>query len=179
MSIEQISQEVYVEKAPIVKVAQKDIEYLKEKAILSERKRVRLCTHKDVEEPLHEMLIVLRKETYVRPHKHLHKSESFHIIEGLVDVVIFDDEGKIIEVIQMGDYASERRFYYRLSSPYYHIPFIISDYVVIHETTNGPFNRADTLFAPWTPEENDGEATNQFINQLAEKIKKFNLNSLC
>jgi len=51
-------------------------------------------------------LIVLSGNTYIRPHKHLAKSESFHVIEGLVDIVILDDQGAITEVIQLGDFQS-------------------------------------------------------------------------
>lgn len=36
------------------------------------------------------MLIVMAKGSYIRPHKHKNKSESFHIIEGLLDVIVFD-----------------------------------------------------------------------------------------
>ena len=74
------------------------------------RSRIRLCAHPDVNDTLHEMLIVHEKGTYVRPHKHLNKTESVHIIEGSVDVVIFDDDGNITDVIQMGDYKSGRNF---------------------------------------------------------------------
>lgn len=160
------NEEVLFANEIIVKVDVQDIELLKEKAKHNQRKRIRLCTHKDVEDKLHEMLIVHTKETYVRPHKHLNKSESFHIIEGLVDVVIFDENGNVTEVIQMGDYASGRRFYYRISDAYYHTLLIRSDVLVFHETTNGPFRRSETVFAPWAPEEKDSLAKEKFIKQL-------------
>ena len=91
-----------------------DIEHFKQLSLHNPRKRVRLCTHLNQDDLLHEMLIVLEKSTYVRPHKHPGKSESTHIIEGLVDVVLFDDDGQIERVISMGDYASGKTFYYRM-----------------------------------------------------------------
>ena len=69
------------------------------KALGNTRERVRLCTHQSVEDAVHEMLIVHIKGTYIRPHKHPNKSESFHIIEGNLDVVVFDDAGDLLEVI--------------------------------------------------------------------------------
>lgn len=166
MRVKQLNEEVLFADDRIVKVGRRDIEFLKERARCNQRKRIRLCAHKDIDNRLHEMLIVHTKDTYVRPHKHLNKSESFHIIEGLVDVVVFDEVGDIIEVVQMGDYSSERKFYYRVSDSYYHSLFITSDFLVFHETTNGPFRRSDTVFAPWAPEEGDSVAVKGFMEQL-------------
>jgi len=116
------------------------------------------------------MLIVHAKNTYVRPHKHLNKSESFHIIEGSADVIIFNEEGSIIEVIEMGDFKSGKQFYYRLSEPYYHTLLIHCDFLVFHETTSGPFNRSDTVFASWSPSEEDTNGVNIFMESLIKQL---------
>lgn len=117
------------------------------------------------------MLIVHERGVYVPPHKHPGKTESTHIIEGLVDVVVFNDDGKIESVIRMGDYASGRMFYYRMAVPLFHTLIIRSDVLVFHETTNGPFDRRDTIFAPWAPEESDMKAVNIYMADLDEKIR--------
>jgi cupin fold WbuC family metalloprotein len=114
------------------------------------------------------MLIVLLRGTYIRPHKHLAKVESFHIVEGAVDVVVFDEAGAIVDIVRMGDYASGRNFYYRISQPAYHTLVLRSDVLVIHETTNGPFHRDDSIFAPWSPAEEDEAAANAFMKKLSE-----------
>lgn len=173
MRVKQFNEEVLFAEDRIVKVERRDIEFFKERAGYNQRKRIRLCAHKDIDDKLHEMLIVLAKDAYVRPHKHLNKSESFHIIEGFVDVIVFDEVGNITEVVQMGDYSSRRRFYYRISDPYYHSLLIISNFLVFHETTNGPFRRSDTVFAPWAPEEDDSAAVKGFMVQLAEAVENF------
>src|SRR2546426_4697246 len=133
--------EVLYAEDPVVKVDRQDIEFLARRAAQNPRKRIRLCTHKDTNDKLHEMLIVHARDCYVRPHKHTAKSEAFHVICGLVDIVLLDDNGNVIEVVAMGDYASGRKFYYRLADPLYHTLLIRSDYVIFHEITNGPFNR--------------------------------------
>ena len=173
MRAKTLNPEVLVAEEPIVQVSRADVEFLKASAAQNERKRIRLCTHPDVDDRLHEMLIVHAKEAYVRPHKHLNKTESVHIIEGLVDVIVFDDVGNIIEVIRMGDYASGHRFYYRMSGPYYHTLLIRSDVLVFHETTNGPFRREDTVFAPWAPDEADLAARKAFMEQVARTAARF------
>ena len=164
--------EVVIAQGPIVRINRADIGALKEQSLLTQRQRVRLCAHPDVEDRLHEMFIVHKQGTYIRPHKHLNKSESVHVVEGLVDVAIFDDSGEVTEVIQMGDYSSGRRFYYRLAKPYYHSLLITSELLVFHETTNGPFRRSDTVFAPWAPEESDATGRAEFMTRLAHAVKK-------
>ena len=167
------NEEVLYPAEQIVKVDRQDIALLKEQASHNPRQRIRLCAHRDVDDTLHEMLIIHAKNTYVRPHKHLGKSESFHVIEGGVDVVILDETGNVAEVIQMGDYSSGREFYYRISDPLYHTLLIRSEVLVFHETTHGPFKRSDMAFAPWAPEENDLSAREEFINKLETMVESF------
>jgi cupin fold WbuC family metalloprotein len=169
------SPEVLYAEDPVVKVDRQDIEMLVQRASQNPRKRARLCTHKNTNDKLHEMLIVHARDCYVRPHKHLAKSEAFHVISGLVDIVLLDDDGKIIEVVPMGDYASGRKFYYRLADPYYHTLLIRSDWVIFHEITNGPFKREDTIFAPWSPVETDTAGVREFVAGLTRSVGNLGL----
>ena len=92
------------------------------------------------------------------------------MIEGLVDVVMFDDSGNVQDLIRMGDYASGRVFYYRVASPVFHTLIIRSDVLVFHETTNGPFDRSDTVFAPWAPSDDETESVRTFMADLNHRI---------
>lgn len=171
MKYRKLNDEVFYSDERIVKLGKSDIGYLKSKALENKRQRIRLCAHKDEADFVHEMLIVHRKGAYVRPHKHLNKSESFHIIEGKADILIFDEKGKIKQVIRMGDYLSGFCFYYRLREPFYHAPLINSDLIVFHEATKGPFIRDETVFAPWSPNSDDQEAVNRFMKKLQKASK--------
>jgi cupin fold WbuC family metalloprotein len=84
---------VFIALDRIVKVGQEELAFLKQQAAGNLRKRARICAHKTNDDALHEMLIAISAKSYIHPHKHLGKSESFHIIDGLVDVVVFDDQG--------------------------------------------------------------------------------------
>lgn len=164
------SDEVYRADGILAKVTQDDIVFLKKQAAKNERKRVRLCAHQDNTDLLHEMLIIHVQNTYVPPHKHVNKSESFHIIEGALSVFLFDVEGRVTETIRMGEVASGRVFYYRLSSSIYHSVLPESEFVVFHEVTNGPFDRQDMIIAPWAPAEEDHVATELFKKSLLNTI---------
>jgi cupin fold WbuC family metalloprotein len=167
-----MTSEVSVADGPVVCVSQHDIEFLKERVRNAPRGRVRLCAHAGPESPVHEMLLVLSGKSYVRPHRHPGKSESFHIVEGVLDVVLFDDGGILREVVSLGDRDSGRPFYYRLNEPLFHMPILRSDLVVFHETTTGPFRQGEAVWAPWAPAEGSG-AVGPFLQDLEEKVMNF------
>jgi cupin fold WbuC family metalloprotein len=173
MLLKEINSEVFVADEPIVEIGPHEVAFLKDKLPRAPRGRVRLCAHSSNADLLHEMFIALAKTTYVRPHRHLAKSESFHIVEGLVDVVILDERGGIVEIIELGDAATGRNFYYRLSSPAFHTLLIRSDILIIHETTNGPFRQEDAMVADWAPSEADLPTSRDYMVRLDESASKF------
>lgn len=174
ISIIKDNEEVYYSDRDVTKINQSDIRFLKEKAINNKRKRVRLCTHPGVDETLHEMLIIHHKGNYIPPHKHIGKSESFHIVEGRLNVVIFYDNGRIREVVTMNNRDSREYFYCRLSKSYYHTIVPLSEVVVFNETTNGPFRRQEMLFAEWAPTEDATyEEQLKYVTELKKRILKF------
>jgi cupin fold WbuC family metalloprotein len=162
--------EVFRSRGPITQVTADDIAFLKGRAASNSRRRVRLCVHPDSEDRLHEMLIVHAQAAYVPPHKHSNKSESFHIIEGLLTVFLFDDDGAVVRVIPMGEMSSGRAFYYRLSASTYHTVWPESEFVIFHEVTNGPFDRKETIAAPWAPAEDDLQSQKTFVRGLLSEI---------
>lgn len=157
----------------VIELDNSNIDNLKQLSDETDRGRIRFCSHAEDDDLLHEMFIVHQKHTYVRPHKHMGKVESVHIIEGLVDIVLFDDSGNIENVIFMGDYSSGKTFYYRMHSSVFHTLIIRSNKLVFHEITNGPFKREDTIFAPWSPEGGDQEQLSvEYLNHLRNEIQK-------
>jgi len=165
------NEEVLFVEDRVIYLKSTDIQSLKNRAAGNARSRVRLCAHRDTKDAMHEMLIVHTRDCYVRPHKHLGKPESFHIVEGTADVVVFEDNGSLCQVIPMGDYASGRAFYYRISEPLYHTVLIRSAVLAFHEATTGPFNREDTIFAPWAPEEYDTAGYKAFMDSLRQTVQ--------
>jgi cupin fold WbuC family metalloprotein len=171
MDIIRESEEVYRTRGYLTVISAEDIKFLKDRAKANVRKRIRLCAHPDSQDPLHEMLIVHMNDAYVPPHKHISKSESFHIIEGKLTVFIFDDNGNVKETIKMGDLVSGRIFYYRMSSSLFHTVWPESEFVVFHEVTNGPFDRRQMIIAPWAPGDDDLDAQKVFRSSLASYVK--------
>jgi len=171
----QESPEVYYPEAGIVEVTPTMISELKSIALQNPRKRSRLCAHQSPDDSLHEMLIVHARECYVRPHRHKNKVESFHMIEGELDVVFFEESGEIKKVIRMGTVDKGKTFYYRLPDYLYHMVIIRSDIAVFHEITEGPFRREDTDFAVWSPEADSTDSeVDEFVESVELKLRNLN-----
>ncbi len=112
-------------------------------------RRARLCLHSSSQDPVHEMMIALCCDTEIAPHRHMTKSESFHVIRGLLTVVLYDDEGRVVERIALGVPGGDRPFAYRLGRGRWHTVVVESDVAVIHEVISGPFVEGDAETAPW------------------------------
>jgi cupin fold WbuC family metalloprotein len=157
------SAEVFYAVEEPVLVGPVDIEALQCAAAASPRRRARICTHANPAAKLHEMLIVLRHDSYVRPHKHLDKTESFTVLDGTADVILFEDDGTVREIIPMGAAGSGRIFYYRISQPVFHMIVVRSESLLFHEVTDGPFRAEQTGFAPWSPDGRDAALASAYL----------------
>ena len=173
MKLRKLSEEVFVTDEPIVRLGKNDLDLLKYQARTSPRKRARICAHNTSEDPLHEMIIAISSDSYIHPHKHSGKSESFHIVEGEVDVVIFNEEGKIEDVIFMADRDSGQNFFYRLSQPLFHTLLVRTEYLVVHETTNGPFDPSHSIMASFAPLEEMKEQVKDYLEHLSGEVSRF------
>ncbi|WP_035497031.1 WbuC family cupin fold metalloprotein [Citrifermentans bremense] len=169
-----VNDEVLYSADPVTRVASRDIETLVARALATPRKRARLCTHKDEQDPLHEMLIVHTQETYVRPHLHKNKPESLYIMKGEAALILFSEDGSIRQWTEMGEYASGKPFYCRIADPVYHMLLIRSPVMVFHEVTQGPFRPQDTKFAPWSPDGSTPGEVARFLERIQLGQQKSN-----
>jgi len=58
-------------------------------------------------------------------------------------------------------------FLYRLDEPRWHTVVALTDWVIMHETTRGPFRPEDTESATWAPEEHDRDAVKAFLERFS------------
>lgn len=159
---------------PIFSITHRPMTDLRRLAAESPLGRARICAHHSPADVVQEMLIVVTRESYIRPHKHLSKSESFHMIEGEMDVLIFSDDGLLEDVIEMSAYKDSASFYYRLCVPKYHTLALKSEWALFHETTAGPFNPDESVGAPWAPPEKGmPEDIRSFRSGLDAKVRTF------
>ncbi len=135
---------------------------LKSMALAVPLKRARLCLHLSKEDAVQEMVIALHRDTYIRPHRHAGKSESFHMIEGEVLIGFFDEAGEIQQTVHLTS-SGKRPFLYRLSAPLWHTVIPLTEFAVFQEVTMGPFSASE--FPVWEPE-NQPEAIERFKERV-------------
>ena len=130
-------------------IDRKKLDELKILAQKDPNKRARICLHKDDGEMIQEMIIAFCKDSYIRPHRHIDKSESYHIIEGRIEIIFYNDNGIEIDKVVLSDKIDEHPFLFRISNSAWHTVVPKSDFVIIHEVTKGPFNKNSSEFADW------------------------------
>ena len=149
-----------------------DIDYLKKKTQNSPRNRYRICLHYSTDHRTQEMIICLKGFNYFRPHKHAQGcSESYHMLEGALDIYFFDDNGKVINVVKLASPNFENRenrdVIYRLSASLYHLVIPRTEWTIFHEVSTGPFNKNNfTKLASFAPtEDSDSKKIIEYCNK--------------
>lgn len=160
------SPEVLSSDGDFLAVDQSMVAALKERAKLSPKRRCRLCFHADHLAAQQEMLIVMHRDSYVRPHRHLTKVETLAIVEGQCDALLFDDVGNVTKVISMSPCAEGGSFFYRMPAGHFHTLVFRSEWLAFVETTVGPFDRSTTEEANWAPPESEPQRGHDFLSRL-------------
>lgn len=168
--LRQVSPEVVYSDGGFLAADHAIVARLKELAEVAPRRRCRLCFHADADADQQEMLIVMHRDSYVRPHRHIAKVETMGIVEGACDAVLFDERGRVTDVIAMTSPADGGSFFYRMPSGLFHTLLFRSEWLVYLETTIGPFDRAKTEVAEWAPPETDAKAGHTYLSTLAMPV---------
>jgi cupin fold WbuC family metalloprotein len=165
--------ETYEATDAVVHISRAELDFLAAAIHRSPRRRTRICTHKSVEERLHEMFVIYGQETYVRPNRHFGKDESVFVLEGRADFVFFDDRGGITQVVRMGDRSTGLAYYCRVPAGVFHTILIRSAQILLFEATPGPFDPSDTAYADWAPAESAAAAAAAYREELDRRLAAF------
>lgn len=126
-----------------VTVSKEMIDKLKEISKANEKRNARFCLHNLPSASLHDMIILEYRDKKCRkPHKHLEKDETLHMIEGEMLVLIFNDAGKLLEKVIL---SPENNFSYRANKGFYHVWLPKTEYVIYREIKQGPFKQEDNV----------------------------------
>lgn len=134
------------------------------KNVASERKQscVRFCLHSAPSDFHHDMILLLTRENYCRPHLHLKNGDVHHVIEGRSATILFDDDGNITSanVLDVGDI-------FRIGLNVFHAVVPISTQTIFHESRMGPFKKdADTKYPSWAPDGSDNSEALDYTQKL-------------
>lgn len=170
MKYKTINEAVLYNEDAICTLTKGDLAELSDLGLATKEQRTRLCVHESAESLVHEMFIIHTSDTYVRPHRHRTKSESFQVLEGSASLVLFDDEGAIQRVVTLGDLASGDTFYFKMPARVWHMLVIHSKVLVFKEVTQGPFDADDCEFPEWAPLGRHCDEVPEYITQIQTQI---------
>jgi len=110
--------------------------------------RSRICFHQADSDATHEMLIYLTRSTVIEVHQHINKHETFICLYGRIKLFVYESNSMVAKnELLIGSYedflaGSVETFMYRLNDPISHKHVVESDYAVVFEVTDGPFEPA-------------------------------------
>ncbi len=166
VKLETVNAQVLVAGEPVVPLGKTENDFLKARLHRDRLDRLRICSHRTTEDKLHEMLMVFSADTYIRPALHVDKEESLFFIEGFGSYFFFDADGQVTDQVFLGPLGSGRSFYCRVPANTYHCLLVESDFILVKETTSGPFCRERTRFPAWAPDGSDKDATRKYLEFL-------------
>ncbi|MFV2058121.1 MAG: WbuC family cupin fold metalloprotein [Thiohalomonadales bacterium] len=156
---------------PITKIIdQKNLERLCDQARESARLRCNYNLHPHLSDPVQRFCNALHRGTYVRPHRHIgvDRWELFVILQGKVGILLFDDDGKIVQRTVLE--ASGENQIIEIPTGQWHCLFALADNTVLFECKPGPYEKlTDKDFALWAPPEGDA-AANQFVQWYEQAL---------
>jgi cupin fold WbuC family metalloprotein len=127
---------------------------LEQDAAGSERRRAHLNAHPTLDARVQRLFVAMQPDTYLRPHRHpeAHKWEFFVVLEGRIDLLVFSDEGKLLQREEM---SREQTRALEVPPGSWHAYVCMQADTLALEIKEGaylPTRQQD--FAPWSPAEN-------------------------
>jgi len=152
----------------MIKIDNELLDEVSAKARLSSRLRMNYNFHPKLDDPVQRLLNALEPWTYIRPHKHEGKEESFVLLRGSVLAVEFNDDGTIHDHIVLN--ASTGRLGIEFPENSYHMITALEPGSVVYEIKEGPFiQHSEGSSAPWSPSEGSPDGK-QFLDEIFKEL---------
>jgi cupin fold WbuC family metalloprotein len=147
------------------------IDQLLPMAASNPRGRINYNIHSDYSEAVQRFVNVITYASYVRPHHHNQENnwEGIIILRGELSVFQFDNDGRILERIELSENGPV--FAIELDATAPHCITALSEFAVIFEYKQGPYIiEEDKTFQQWAPAEQDEQASlfNQWLKTAGE-----------
>jgi len=127
---------------------------LTSKAAQAARLRAHLNVHENLDSAVQRLFIATEPATYMRPHRHVeaHKWEFFVVLDGQIDLLIFDAAGHVMQRTPMSRTATRA---VEIPPNTWHAYVCMQPGTVALEVKEGAYlPTPEHDFAPWSPAEN-------------------------
>jgi cupin fold WbuC family metalloprotein len=122
--------------------------------------------HSDSNQIHQDMIILQHEGSYHPPHKHPGKAETFSVLEGVLGIVCYDENGEVVDARRV-----EEGEIYRAAIHHYHLIMELTPIVIFHESKPGPFlGKEDTMIADWAPSLDDKFAVEQLMRKARDLL---------
>ena len=120
------------------------IKNLKKLSLKNNNCNLRVCLHRNKKDKLHNMIVLLNKDSGINfsTHKHKNKDEIYQIIEGSIKISVFKNK----EVIKKIILSKKKNFITRINKNKYHKVQPLKKFAIFHEVREGPFLKGDSIF---------------------------------
>ena len=140
------------------------LDELAAKAASSPRARAHHNIHATAADPVQRFLVVACGDSYFRPHRHKSRSELAVIVRGRLDVLTFDERGRVTARYGVGDGTDS--IGYETPQGAWHTLVPGARGGAFLEIKEGPYDPATAAeFAPWAPAESHA-AVPKFLEWL-------------
>jgi len=130
------------------------LDELAAKAAASPRARAHHNIHATPADPVQRFLVVAQGDSYFRPHRHASRSELALLLRGGVDVLLFDERGRVLARHAVGEATGS--IAYETAQGVWHTVVPWSAGCAFLEIKEGPYDQATAVqFAEWAPAEGD------------------------
>ena len=136
----------------MIKITTQLIDSVIDQARVSPRMRMNYNFHPELSDPVQRLLNALEPWTYIRPHKHTTKEESFVLLRGTALAVVFNDDGSIRDHAILSQANGILGVEFEENS--YHMLTALETGTVVYEIKEGPFvPHTEGSSASWAPQE--------------------------
>ncbi len=132
------------------------------------RKNWNIHPHDDF--PAHRLLNAMEPASYIRPHRHLDllKDETFMIVRGRLGILLFDNDGAVIEKLLLD--TSGENMGADIPAGVFHTAVSLAAGTIFFEAKAGPYlPLSETEKAPWAPEDGS-EGVAAYLRALAREF---------
>jgi len=141
------------------------LDQLKGAAASTQRRRANLNVHAELDANVQRLFIATQPDTYMRPHRHAeaHKWEFFIVLEGKIDLLVFDDAGALLQRIEM---SGEQTRAVEVPPGTWHAYVCMQANTLAMEIKEGAYiPTREQDFAAWSPAENTDRAA-EYVERM-------------